>query len=991
MCVRNIPITLPNYSIGSTQICSGQSTTLVIAPTPPVGSTITWYKSTNCPGGPFIAQNSSLNGPSLVTNPLSQTSCYYATVNDGCCFSTTNIGTVTVCPPLVLPQSFQEVCNSWASAITFSSIPSQNSCYAPTVWSVSRKDVNATTSVITSIPLSGFNVSNSSIQPLSALAVTPGYCFTEYSFTATVQSTSGCGTYVGSRRIKINAPTVAGAITMSSIPPAVACSPDPDKICNGEAAILTYNPVGCERVLAWYELIGPNWNQIYGAGTSLSYWTNNLYASKSYRIKVQNGNCPFQYVSYTVNVKPPLTVSVAANKTCVPNPATLTSTLPPGYCSQGLTYQWYRNGLPIGGATSSTYSVSTEGNYRVKVTDATCLVSATSNGVAICEVGIELFGPACVCQGDAIYLSVATQSCGTSCQPISWYRDSPAPGNLIVATNNPTLILPAPTFPLSNVLTYCAVYTCGGCTATSYHTVRKCDPISTPIVISGVLSTANCGYNIACHGAQTGFINISTTGGIPPLTYSWSNGGSSQNLTGVGAGSYSVTVSDNHGNSSTSSFTLTAPPQLVQSLNLSNYNGFNVSCNAGSNGTASILVSGGCAPYSYTWSNGGNAASITGLVAGTYSVTVTDANGCTGTSVTTLQQPPALVVNAGNNRTICPGANTTLGGTPTISGGVGPYTYSWVPGTGLNNATQSNPIATPTGIVAYALTASDLNGCSASATVQVSAIDVIPPTALCQSATVLLGINGTGSVTAAQVNNGSTDNCGLGTISLNNGSFNCLNVGANTVTMTVTDVNGNSSSCVGQVMVQDNIPPTASCRNLTYSVGTIGGIPVQPSWLLNTPTDNCGIASILANGGTAPITFTIADVGINNVSITVTDLSGNSTTCTATVTILPLAAKNGQEAEGASDSNDQVKLKAAPNPFATTTRLMFSLPDDCEASLEIYDRLGRKISTVFHGKAVGGKEYEIEFDASGLSHGGYVARLSACGNLSRYVKLILLE
>ncbi len=157
--------------------------------------------------------------------------------------------------------------------------------------------------------------------------------------------------------------------------------------------------------------------------------------------------------------------------------------------------------------------------------------------------------------------------------------------------------------------------------------------------------------------------------------------------------------------------------------------------------------------------------------------------------------------------------------------------------------------------------------------------DVTPPTAVAQNLTINLSSAGTASITASQVNNGSTDNCGIATIAVDKTSFDCSNVGANTVTLTVTDVNGNSSTATAVVTVVDNINPTITApANITQ--GTDAGV-CGATVNLGSPVtaDNCSIATVTNN---APTLF---PVGTTVVTWTVTDANGNSSTATQTVVI----------------------------------------------------------------------------------------------------------
>jgi hypothetical protein len=177
--------------------------------------------------------------------------------------------------------------------------------------------------------------------------------------------------------------------------------------------------------------------------------------------------------------------------------------------------------------------------------------------------------------------------------------------------------------------------------------------------------------NVKCNGGNTGAISLVMQGGNPPYTYTWSNGATTQNLTGLTAGNYSVTVKDSKTCTYSVSFTVTQPTALSLSPTITN-----ISCNGGSNGAVNITASGGVTPYTYSWSNGASTQNISGLSAGTYTLTLTDANGCTKIGSYNVTQPTALSVTGVPSNVNCNGA-TTGAITLTVTGGTSPYTYSW--------------------------------------------------------------------------------------------------------------------------------------------------------------------------------------------------------------------------------------------------------------------------------------------------------------------------
>ncbi len=206
--------------------------------------------------------------------------------------------------------------------------------------------------------------------------------------------------------------------------------------------------------------------------------------------------------------------------------------------------------------------------------------------------------------------------------------------------------------------------------------------------------------NPSCSGASNGSITLTVSGGTPPYTFQWSSGQNTQNVSGLSAGSYSVTITGNNSCSTTRSFTLSDPATLSLSCN-----GTNVQCSGNSSGSASVAVTGGTLPYSYLWNNGATVSSISNLAAGTYTVTVTDQCG-SATCSYTVTQPSAL-------STICSGTNISCNGagngtaSVAVSGGTVGYSYLWSNGaaaSSINNLSQGT----------YSVTVTDANTCSSS-------------------------------------------------------------------------------------------------------------------------------------------------------------------------------------------------------------------------------------------------------------------------------------
>ncbi len=198
--------------------------------------------------------------------------------------------------------------------------------------------------------------------------------------------------------------------------------------------------------------------------------------------------------------------------------------------------------------------------------------------------------------------------------------------------------------------------------------------------------------------------------------------------------------------------------------------------------------------------------------------------------------------------------------------------------TGTSDVTL--PITTK-GTTVVTWTYDDGNGNTATQTQIVVIDDTTPPTVVTQNISIDLDATGNASITAGEVDNGSSDACGIASMSVSPAAFTCADVGTNSVTLTVTDVNGNSSTANATVTVNDVIPPAVITQNISVDLDATGNATIAAAEVDNGSSDACGIASM----SVSPSSFTCADVGTNTVTLTVTDVNGNSATETATATV----------------------------------------------------------------------------------------------------------
>src|SRR5690606_32639172 len=207
------------------------------------------------------------------------------------------------------------------------------------------------------------------------------------------------------------------------------------------------------------------------------------------------------------------------------------------------------------------------------------------------------------------------------------------------------------------------------------------------------------------------------------------------------------------------------------------------------------------------------------------------------------------------------------------------------------------------------LTVTDNNGNVSSCTANVTVEDNIAPQAICQDITVQLDANGQASIVAADIDGGSNDACGIASLSAGQTSFDCSHIGSNTVTLTVTDNNGNVSSCTANVTVEDNIAPQAICQDITVQLDANGQASIVAADIDGGSNDACGIASLSA-GQTS---FDCSHIGSNVVTLTVTDNNGNVSSCIANVTVEDNIAPQAicQDITVQLDANGQASIVAA--------------------------------------------------------------------------------
>ncbi|NER15548.1 T9SS type B sorting domain-containing protein [Leptobacterium flavescens] len=243
------------------------------------------------------------------------------------------------------------------------------------------------------------------------------------------------------------------------------------------------------------------------------------------------------------------------------------------------------------------------------------------------------------------------------------------------------------------------------------------------------------------------------------------------------------------------------------------------------------------------------------------------------------------------------------------------------------------------------LTVTDASGNSSTGTAIVNVTDGSGPVILTQDISVQLDENGNASISIDDIDNGSTDNCGIAERSLDISVFDCNDIGANTVTLTITDINGNSSSGTATVNVEDNLSPIVNTRDITLQLDENGNASVAVVDIDNGSTDNCGIAERSLDISS----FSCPPLGPSVVTLTVTDINGNSTSETATITITaPDSDGNGVadacENEDTISSNLRPARGFSPNNDGINDQWVIeNITESPEAFIQVFDRNGREV------------------------------------------------
>lgn len=583
-----------------------------------------------------------------------------------------------------------------------------------------------------------------------------------------------------------------------------------------------------------------------GTGPYTYQWSNGAsntsaassLAAGNYSVIVTDANNCTSISAFTINQPPVLQSSGSSNPVSCYGGSDGQVSVNAFGGSPPYSYNW-----TPGGSTNATLTSISSGTYTARVTDRYGCTSICSNSV-----------------NSATQLSVVT----VSNSPVRCAGGNDGSARIAVSGG---------TAPYSyQWMPYGGTSATANGLDTGTYTVRIRDAnnciqsinvtISEPSPLRLSYSTVPAGCNLS-----NGSASINVSGGTSPYNYSWSQVNSnSPILSNIRSGSYQVRVSDanNCELSTTIAVSNTSgPTSVISTLR-------NVNCHGGSDGSAGVVTNGGTAPFTYQWSGSAiNASSISNLMAGSYSVSITDANNCVTALPFTISQPSALSLQSIVTNTSCFGGND---GQMSVSssGGNAPYTYTWSSG----NSTNSGIASLSSG--SYSAIITDQNGCTASVSNTVSSPPPLSGSVANNTAVNCYGGNdGTATVSAS----GGTSPYSYSWSPYGGSNATATGLSAGIYSVTIRDAN----NCISVLNLTISEPPqltvttsgsatTCGLANGTASAFVSGG--VQPYTYLWNPNGETGSTISNVAAGTFQVEITDAHSCNTMASISLADLAG---------------------------------------------------------------------------------------------------------------------
>jgi gliding motility-associated-like protein len=460
-------------------------------------------------------------------------------------------------------------------------------------------------------------------------------------------------------------PTIGAGSCKNCAPPAISIATTPVSCfgnANGSAVISTDN-------------LNPPYNFKLGAQSNTTGVFGNL-AAGTYNLVVTDASGCSAQQSIVVNAPGIVSPAININQqvSCFGGDnGSLTANVSGGNSPYNFT--WNAPGNPTG----STISNLKAGAYTVTITDASgCTATATATITQPTDLNLSTSAQNVRCFGQANGTALATAQGGVGPYQFQWSNGQSGP----TASN------------LGPGVFTVTVTDANGCAETTFSTIQQ------PALLSAAASTTP----VNCSGDTNGTATVTVQGGVGNYNFVWSDPAQQTGniATGLSAQVYSVTVTDVNGCVTVTGAVVGSPAPINIMLSPDPVN-----CFGGSDGSVTADVSGGNGGYNYLWSQAGapNSATLQGVAAGTYGVTVTDAKGCTASSAISVVQAPALQIAASANNVSC--FNSTNGQIALqVQGGTAPFSYLWNNNSNSQNLNNQAPGA-------YAVTVTDANNCTA--------------------------------------------------------------------------------------------------------------------------------------------------------------------------------------------------------------------------------------------------------------------------------------
>lgn len=519
------------------------------------------------------------------------------------------------------------------------------------------------------------------------------------------------------------------------------------------------------------------------------------------------------------------------------------------------TYNWTAvEGHILNGQNTLTPSIDTAGTYVIEVTDTlnncvstdTVIVSENFN-LPLADAGVNLEIP---CHPDTLELNGNNSSQGNNFE----YNWTTLDGNIINGSTN--IIAEINT---TGTYTLQVTDTDNGCTATSEVEVA---PSENPTVSIDNQTAVDCNGNTNAEATAVG------TGGTPDYIFEWSSGGNMATETDLGAGTYVVTITDKNGCQNTTEVTIIEPLVLEVDLEGTAETGFDLN-----DGTATANPNGGTPNYSFEWSNGETTQTISDLEPGDYCVTITDENGCTTTGCYAVNPflCGGIFADFETTNLSCFEANNGVA-TIEMTGGTAPFQFEWSNG-------EMGETITNLAAQTYNVTATDDNGCVVLESITISQPDPVQISILNITDAACAGSEtGAASIEAS----GGTPNFDYEWSNGNTESF-IENVAPGMYMVTATDSNDCSETISIEISGEnDNEAPIALTQNISVVLDENGVASITPEMIDDGSNDNCELGNLSLDISE----FSCDDLGDVTVTLTVHDVSGNSASATATVTVL---------------------------------------------------------------------------------------------------------